>query len=245
MTDAQFLAWGWRIPFLASAALVFVGLWVRLRITETPDFQQTLDRGERVRLPMLTVLRDHPRALLAGTFALVATFVLFYLMTVFTLGWATAKLGYTREQFLLMQMVAVLFFAAGIPVSALYADRTGRRAAMIAATLAIIVFGLAYGPLFSSGSHGGVLLFLVVGMVITGLTYGPCGAFLAEMFPTAVRYTGSSLAFNLAGILGASLAPYIATLLAGKYGVAYVGYYLSAAAVLTLVALLLSPKKPG
>ena len=243
MDDTQFLAWGWRIPFLASAALVFVGLWVRLRIAETPDFQKTIDKGERVRLPMWSVLRDHPHALLAGTFALVATFVLFYLMTVFTLGWATTKLGYSREQFLMMQMVAVLFFAAGIPVSALYADRTGRRAAMIVATLAIIVFGLAYGPLFNSGSTPGVLLFLIVGMIITGLTYGPCGAFLAEMFPTAVRYTGSSLAFNLAGILGASLAPYVATLLAGKYGVAYVGYYLSAAAVLTLVALLLSPKK--
>jgi len=242
MDAAQFLAWGWRIPFLASAALVFVGLWVRLRIAETPDFQKTINKGERVRLPMGSVLRDHPRALLTGTFALVATFVLFYLMTVFTLGWATTKLGYTREEFLLMQMIAVLFFAAGIPVSALFADRTGRRAAMIVATLAIIVFGLAYGPLFSSGSHAGVQLFLVIGMILTGLTYGPCGAFLAEMFPTAVRYTGSSLAFNLAGIVGASLAPYFATLLAGKYGVAYVGYYLSAAAVLTLVALLLSPR---
>ncbi|HEY5972414.1 MAG TPA: MFS transporter [Pseudoxanthomonas sp.] len=243
MDDSEFLTWGWRIPFLASAALVFVGLWVRLRITETPDFQKTIDQGERVRLPMLAVLRHHPGALLAGMFSLVATFVLFYLMTVFTLGWATSKLGYTREQFLLMQMVAVLFFAAGIPVSAVLADRHGRRLAMIVATLAIIVFGVAYGPLFGSGSMAGVLLFLIVGMTITGLTYGPCGTLLSDMFPTAVRYTGASLSFNLAGILGASLAPYIATLLAGKYGVAYVGYYLSAAAALTLIALLLSPKK--
>ena len=240
--DTQFLAWGWRIPFLASAALVFVGLWVRLRITETPDFQKALDQGERVRLPMFTVLRHHTGALLAGTFALVATFVLFYLMTVFTLGWATTKLGYTREQFLLMQMIAVLFFAAGIPVSALLADRNGRRLTMILATVAIILFGLAYGPLFSSGSGAGVLLFLIVGMTVTGLTYGPCGTLLAEMFPTAVRYTGASLAFNLAGILGASLAPYIAMKLANEHGVAYVGYYLSAAAVLTLAALLLAPR---
>ncbi len=243
MDDADFLAWGWRIPFLASAALVLVGLWVRLRIAETPDFQKTIESGERVRLPMLTVLRDHSGALLAGTFALVATFVLFYLMTVFTLGWATTQLGYTREQFLLMQMIAVLFFAFGIPVSALFADRHGRRLAMVLATVAIIVFGLAYGPLFSAASGTGVLLFLIVGMSITGLTYGPCGTLLAEMFPTAVRYTGASLAFNLAGILGASLAPYIATKLAGQYGVAYVGYYLSAAAALTLIALLLAPRK--
>ena len=242
MTDAQFLAWGWRIPFLSSAALVFVGLWVRLRITETPDFQKTLDQGERVRLPMLTVLREHPRALLTGTFALVSTFVLFYLMTVFNLSWGTAQLGYTREQFLLMLMIAVLFFGAGIPVSALLADRHGRRPAMILATVAIIVFGLAYEPLFSVGSGLGVLLFLIIGMTVTGLTYGPCGTLLADMFPTAVRYTGASLAFNLAGILGASLTPSIATYLAGKYGVSYVGYYLAGAATLTLIALLLAPE---
>jgi metabolite-proton symporter len=243
MDDAQFLSWGWRIPFLASAVLVLVGLWVRLRITETPDFQKALDKGERVRLPMLSVLREHPRALLAGTFALVATFVLFYLMTVFTLGWATTKLGYTREQFLLMQMVAVLFFAAWIPVSAMFADRRGRRLAMIVATVAIIVFGLAFGPLLGSGNTGAVLLFLVVGMSVTGLTYGPCGTLLAEMFPTAVRYTGASLSFNLAGILGASLTPYIAMRLANEHGVGHVGYYLSAAAVLTLLALLLMPRQ--
>ncbi|KAF1706912.1 MFS transporter [Pseudoxanthomonas sacheonensis] len=242
MDDTQFLAWGWRIPFLSSAALVFVGLWVRLRIAETPDFQNTLDKGERVRLPMLSVLREHPGALLAGTFALVATFVLFYLMTVFNLSWGTAQLGYTREQFLLMLMIAVLFFGAGIPVSALLADRYGRRLAMVLATVSIIVFGLFYGPLFSVGSGAGVLLFLIIGMTVTGLTYGPCGTLLADMFPTAVRYTGASLAFNLAGILGASLTPSIATYLATRHGVSHVGYYLAAAATLTLIALLLAPR---
>jgi MFS family permease len=242
MDDTQFLAWGWRIPFLSSAALVFVGLWVRLRIAETPDFQKTLDKGERVRLPILTVLREHPGALLAGTFALVSTFVLFYLMTVFNLSWGTTQLGYTREQFLLMLMIAVLFFGAGIPVSALLADRYGRRLAMVLATISIIVFGLFYGPLFSDCSGAGVLLFLIIGMTVTGLTYGPCGTLLADMFPTAVRYTGASLAFNLAGILGASLTPSIATYLATKHGVSHVGYYLAAAATLTLIALLLSPR---
>jgi metabolite-proton symporter len=243
MDDAQFLAWGWRIPFLSSAALVFVGLWVRLRIAETPDFQKTLDQGERVRLPMLSVLLEHPGALLAGTFALVATFVLFYLMTVFNLSWGTTQLGYTREQFLLMLMIAVLFFGAGIPISALLADRYGRRSAMMLATISIIVFGLFYGPLFSVGSGAGVLLFLIIGMTVTGLTYGPCGTLLADLFPTAVRYTGASLAFNLAGILGASLTPSIATYLATKHGVSHVGYYLAVAASLTLLALICMPRK--
>ena len=243
MTDAQFLAWGWRIPFVASAALVFVGLWVRLRITETPDFQKALDRDERVKLPMLTAVREHPFALVTGTFALVATFVLFYLMTVFALSWGTSKLGYAREHFLMLQMVGVLFFALTIPLSALYADRFGRRNAMIVATVLIIGFGVVFAPLLESGSDLGVLAFLALGLGAMGLTYGPCGTILAEMFPTAVRYTGASLAFNLAGILGASPAPYIATRLGERYGLASVGGYLAGMAALTLVALLAMPRR--
>ncbi len=239
MDDARFLAWGWRVPFIASALLVFVGLWVRLRIAETPDFQETLDKGERERVPIWSVLSQHPRALFTGTFALVATFAMFYLMTVFTLGWATSKLGYTREQFLLMQMVAVLFFAAGIPVAAWFADRFGRWQAMLLATVLICGFGLIYGAWFA----GSAWTFLIAGMVVIGLTYGPCGTILAELFPTRVRYTGASLAFNLAGILGASMTPYVAKKLGDAHGLAYVGYYLTAAGMLTLLALLLMPRK--
>ena len=243
MSDADFLAWGWRIPFVASAVLVFVGLWVRLRIAETPDFQKTLDQGERVKVPMLTAIREHPFELVTGTFALVATFVLFYLMTVFALSWGTSKLGYTREHFLMLQMVGVLFFALTIPLSALYADRFGRRNAMIVATLLIIGFGFAFAPLLESGNDLGVLAFLALGLGAMGLTYGPCGTILAEMFPTAVRYTGASLAFNLAGILGASPAPYIATRLGERYGLASVGGYLAGMALLTLLALLAMPRR--
>ena len=241
LSDAQFLAWGWRIPFIASAVLVLVGLWVRLTITETPAFQKTLDREERVRMPMLSVITQHPRALLAGTFAAMATFVLFYLMTVFSLSWGTSQLGYSRQEFLLLQMVGVLFFAAGIPLSAMYADKRGRRRAMMVASLAIALFGLGFAPLFSAGNALSVVAFLAIGLGIMGLTYGPCGTILSEMFPTEVRYTGASLAFNLAGIFGASLAPLIATKLATQYGLSYVGYYLSGAALLTLFALWLMP----
>jgi len=238
MDEAAFMAWGWRVPFLASAVLVLVGLWVRLSIAETPEFQKTLDRNERVAVPMFEVLRTHAVTLLIGTFSIVATFVLFYLMTVFALSWATSALGYTREEFLRLQMIGVLFFAGGIPLAAVAADRFGRRRMMIVASLAIVVFGIFYATLLGSGSAWGVMLFLAIGMFITGLTYGPCGTLLAEMFPTQVRYTGASLAFNLAGILGASMAPYVAMRLAGEHGLEYVGYYLSAAALLSLVALL-------
>jgi len=238
MSEPAFFGWGWRVPFLASAVLVLVGLWVRLRITETPAFQRVIDRAERVRLPMREVLVKHPRALLVGTLLTLSTFVLFYLMTVFSLSWGTSALGYTREQFLWLQMLGVVFFGLTIPLSALYADRRGRRTAMIAATVAIIVFGFAFAPLFVAGSLGGTLLFLVVGLGLMGMTYGPVGTLLAEQFPAEVRYTGASLAFNLSGIFGASLAPYIATWLAKHHGLQSVGWYLAGAALLSLIALL-------
>jgi MFS family permease len=160
-------------------------------------------------------------------------------MTVFALSWGTTSLGFARQQFLIFQMIGVLFFAATIPLSAILADRYGNRLMLLAATLAIIVFGLLIAPLFGSGSPLGVMLFLALGLALMGFTYGPLGTALAGLFPTAVRYTGASLAFNLAGILGASVAPYIATWLAGHYGLAAVGYYLSAAGSLTALALFL------
>jgi metabolite-proton symporter len=240
MSDADFFAYGWRIPFLSSALLVLVGLYVRLKITETPDFQAVLDRNERVKLPVVEVLRSHPRALVLGTLAAMATFVIFYLMTVFTLSWGTSKLGYSRQQFLLLQLVAIVFFGLTIPAAAVLADRHGRRTAMIVVSIAIAVFGLLFGPMFGSGSLPMVVLFMVLGQCLIGMTYGPLGTLLSEMFPAEVRYTGASLTFNLAGILGASLAPYIATWLATYHGLAWVGWYLSAAAVLSLVALLLT-----
>ncbi|XQA79680.1 MFS transporter [Xanthomonas sacchari] len=238
LDEAQFLRWGWRIPFVASALLVITGLWVRLRIHETPDFQRALDRNERVRLPMQTVLSRHVGATALGTFAVLATFVLFYLMTVFALGYGTTTLHYSREQFLLLQMVGILFFAAGIPLSAWYGDRRGTRPAMLLASVAIVAFGLLFAPLFQAGQPWQVLGFLALGFFFMGLTYGPCGTLLAELYPVPVRYTGASLAFNLAGIIGAAPAPYVAVWLATHYGLPWVGYYLSAAALLTLLALL-------
>jgi metabolite-proton symporter len=239
LSEGEFFAWGWRVPFLASALLVFVGLYVRLRLEETPAFRQALQNNERVRLPMMAVLRNYPGTLVLGTFAATATFVVFYLMTVFALSWGTSALGYTRTEFLILQMIGVLFFALTIPLSAMVADRVGRKPMLVAATLGIIVFGLAFEPLFSSGSLTRVLVFLSTGLALMGLTYGPLGTALSELFPTAVRYTGASLTFNLAGITGGSLAPYIASTLAERYGLASVGYYLTTAGVLTLMALLL------
>lgn len=242
LDDAAFFAWGWRVPFVGSAVLVLLGLWMRLRLEETPAFRRVQARSEVHRLPLRAVLQDHWRALLAGVFASLATFVLFYLMTVFALGWATLELGYAREEFLWMQMAGVACFALAIPVAAVLADRRGRRAAMAAATLAIGVFGLGFDWLFVPGDPLRVQVFLVLGLGLMGFTYGPLGALLAEWFPAAVRYSGTSLAFNLSGILGASLAPYAAMWLASRFGLGSVGVYLAVAALLTLVALRWSPR---
>jgi metabolite-proton symporter len=243
-SNEDFLSWGWRIPFLASAVLVVVGLWVRLSLTETPAFQRTIERQERVRVPVLVLLREHTTTVVLATFAAVTTFVVFYLMTVFTLSWGTSELEFPRQEFLVLQMIGVLFFAVTIPLTALAADRLGRWPILIASSVAAIVFGLTFAPLFSSRDASTVTVFLSLGLALMGCTYGALGSALAELFPTAVRYTGASLTFNLAGILGGSLAPYIAMDLATSYGVAFVGYYLSAAAALTLAAQLVLNRRP-
>jgi len=235
LSDEQFFSFGWRIPFLASAALVLVGLYVRLTITETPIYRAAMNREERSKVPMLEVFRTQPKVLVTGILSSLATFVLFYLMTVFALSWGTTALGYSRTTFLVIQLIGVLFFAVTIPISAKVAER-GRRQTLIWATIAIGAFGFVLAPLLSSGVSGATAA-MIVGLSLMGLTYGPLGTVLSELFPTRVRYTGSSLTFNLAGIFGASLAPYIATSLARNYGLQYVGYYLSVAAGLTLLGL--------
>jgi metabolite-proton symporter len=238
LSNGEVLKWGWRIPFLASAVLVLVGLYIRLQLVETPAFRRSLERGERVRVPLLTVITQYPLALFLGILGTTTTFLIFYLMTVFALSWATTALKFSRPDYLLMQMVGVLFFGLTIPISALIADRIGGRSMLIIATLAILAFGFSFAPLFGVHDTGRVFLFLALGFSLTGFTYGPIGSALAALFPTPVRYTGTSLAFNGAGIVGASLAPLIATHLSLTYGLAYVGYYLSAAALVTLLALL-------
>jgi metabolite-proton symporter len=236
LTNDQFFSYGWRIPFLASAALVLVGLYVRLTISETPVFREALIREERVKLPMKVVFADHLGTVFKGVLVSLATFVLFYLMTVFALSWGTTALHYDRATFLIIQLIGIVFFALTIPISAVIAER-GRRRALIWVSIAIAAFGLVLAPMLSAGIVGATLA-MVVGQALMGFTYGPLGTTLSELFPTAVRYTGSSLTFNLAGIFGASLAPYIATYLATNYGLQYVGYYLTGAAMLTVIGLL-------
>jgi metabolite-proton symporter len=244
LPDDAFLNWGWRIPFLASSLLVLVGLYVRLNITETPAFLEAAAKGSHVAVPMIAVFRSHLRALILGTLGAVATFVIFYLLTVFCLSWGTTRFGYTRETFLVIQLTGVLFFGLSIPCSASLAGRIGRRLTLILASAAILLFGIFLGPLFSAGTAG-VVATMIIGFILMGMTYAPLGTFLSELFPVEVRYTGASIGFNFAGILGASLAPYAATSLAISHGLGAVGLYLAVMAAISLTALMVTPVRPS
>jgi MFS family permease len=238
LSEAELFDFGWRIPFLLSALLIGVGLYVRLSLAETAVFARARERLAPVAVPVLVVIRAHARSVVVGTLMSLATFVLFYLMTVFALSWGTTALGFSRPAFLKVELASMVVFAAGIPLGGLLAER-GRRRTLLAVSAAIALFGLVLGPLFEAGRAGAVAT-MFVGLGLMGITYGPLGTALSELFPTAVRYTGSSLTFNLAGIFGASLAPYAATYLATSYGLRYVGYYLSVAALLTIAGVVMS-----
>ncbi|MHA7269352.1 MFS transporter [Arthrobacter sp. HLT1-20] len=266
LTTEQFTSWGWRIPFLLSAVMVIIGLYVRLKLVETPAFQNVIDAGEVSKLPVGRVFKTSWRPLIVGTFVMLATYVLFYLMTTFTLSYGTAPatleaakakaqaagkpmsadaiaawvpgLGYTRNEFLVMLIIGVVFFGIFTLVSGPLAEKFGRRKTLLWVTGGILVFGLTFVPLFGAGMVG-VMALLIIGFTLMGLTFGPMGALLPELFPTNVRYTGSAISYNMASILGAAVAPFIAVALWQSAGGSpvLVGVYLSAMAVLTLIAL--------
>lgn len=243
LTEEQFFDYGWRIPFIASSLLVVVGFYIRLKITETPSFENALETKKQVEIPLMTILKSYRWELIFGTLAAVATFVTFYLMTVFSLSWATTHLGFSRRDFLIIQLFSILFFVAGIPISAVLADKFGCKTILVLISTLIVLFGFTFSFFMESGNTLMITTFVCVGMGLMGLTYGPVGTFLSELFPTEVRYSGASLTFNLAGILGASFAPLIAIWLATSYGISYVGFYLSIAALISVLALLSIRKK--
>lgn len=242
LSPADFEAWGWRLPFLASAALVGVGLYVRLKLTETPAFRAALEQAPPERVPLATIFSAHLKATVLGTLAMVAAYAVFYLSTVFALSYGTTTLGYPRKTFLLFECVAILFMALAIPLSGLAADRFGRRPVMLSGLLVTAGLGAALGPMLGSGEPGPVLGFLCLALFAMGWIFGPMGALLPELFPTRVRYTGASVTYNLAGIVGASGAPLAAQWLVGWGGIGSVGLYLALAAGISLAAVAAMPE---
>ena len=239
LTPQQFHDWGWRMPFLLSAALVGVGLWIRLRLAETPEFAAALAESPPPAVPIADLLRSHAGTLIGGTLGSIACFVLYYLATAFALGYGTKTLGYSMQQFLGVQLVAILFMAVAIALSGWAADRHwDERRVLIGGSVGAILTGFAMQPLMGSGSLFQVFLFLALSLFVMGFTYGPLGGWLPSLFPPMVRYTGVSAAFNVAGILGGGLTPFVAQTLANYGGLAPVGLYASGLAAVSLVALL-------
>ena len=239
MSAEDFVAWGWRIPFVLSIVLVGLGLWVRLKITETPAFAQVLEEGPPPSVPMGELLRDHWRAALGGTAGAIACFAVYYIATAFALGYATTRLGIARPTILSMQLGAILFMAAGIVLSGIWADRRDARHVLTRGCVFAVIAGFVLAPGLGSGSPPLMFASLAVALFAMGFVYGPLGAWLPGLFPTRVRYTGVSLAFNMAGIIGGGLTPVAAETLARYGGLSLVGGYLAAMSLVSLVALMM------
>jgi MFS family permease len=235
----EFKAWGWRLPFITSFVLVGVGLWVRLKLTETPAFARALEEAPPSTVPMAEALKRHPLEVLAGMFAAVAVFATYYVNTAFALGYGVGTLRYSFTEFLAVQVGAIGFMALGTLLAASWADRGDIRRVLAGACMFGVAASFLLAPMLSSGSLVLIWLYESIGMFAMGLMYGPLSAFLTSLFPARVRYSGCSIAFNIAGVLGGGLTPVIAVSLAAQQGgLGLVGYYLGGAAMVSLLAMI-------
>lgn len=242
LDDAAFASWGWRVPFLLSFLLVAVGLFVRLKISETPVFERVMARQEASKAPTLDVLRRHPRELLLGAGGMIVAYGLFYTATTYCLSYATTSLGVPRDTMLGLSLVACLFLAAGTWLAATRSDAGGRRRLVLVGCGLAAVWGLILFPLLDTGQPVLIALALGGALFCMGVVYGPMGAYLPELFGARVRYSGASLAYNLGGVLGGAVSPLIATRLQAGFGSSSVGWYVSAMAVVSLLCVLALPE---
>ena len=237
LTEEEFFAWGWRLPFLGSAVLVFLGLWVRLKLTETPEFAAAQAEAPPPAMPLASLFKHHLGAAIAGTFAVVACFAIYYIATAFALGYGTTTLKIDRSDFLSIQLGAILFMALSILIAGWWADKTSPTRVLAWGCVGTVFMGLIFGPMMGAGMLLPIFLILSLALFLMGFVYGPLGAYLPALFPIQLRYTGASFAFNLGGILGGALAPIVATWLIAVQGVEFVGLYMSAAAAISLAGL--------
>ena len=243
--------WAWRIPFVSSLALVLVGLYVRLTLHESHVFIEAEEKGKKLKAPVSVVFTKHFKPMVIGTFIMVATYSLFYIMTAFAQAYSRTPatlseagypmgLGIPANTFTGLLLMSAIVFAIFISISGLYADKIGRRKWLIWTTVSILIFALCMPLFLGNGTPTSVFAFLVIGMALMGMTFGPMAALLPELFPTEVRYSGASLAYNIASIIGATIAAMISLKINAFYGLMGVGIYLAINAFLTLLALLAS-----
>ena len=242
LPEAQFLAWGWRVPFLSSILLIAVGLFVRLRLLETPAFTRLRAETEPSRAPLLEVIRAQPREILVGMGMRFAQNVLFYIFTVFVLSYGEKTLGYSKGTMLLGIASAATVGLFSIPLFGALSDRLGRRPVYFAGAVISLLYAFPFFWLLERGP-GFVGLAIVLGLNVgQDMMYGPQAAYFAELFATRVRYSGASLVYQLTSVFSGGLAPFIATLLLSRQGPYAVAAYMAGSCLLTVVATLFAPE---
>ncbi|OOF88383.1 metabolite transport protein [Rodentibacter ratti] len=246
--QAAMLDWAWRIPFLSSILLVVIGLYVRLKLTEAPIFLEALNKPQPKRLPMLEVLTTHFKPFFLGMLICIAGYVLFYIIIAFSQIYAKSAptvseagyvmgLGFSPQVFTALLMTSAISLAVTIAASGKYIDKVGRRVWLIWTTVGVAIFGVTLPFFLENGTTTSLFWFLIIGMGLIGMGYGPLASFLPELFPTHARYSGASLTYNVAGLFGASVISIIALPLNANYGLKGVGIYLAFNALLSLIGL--------
>ena len=251
LTAEQMMSWGWRIPFILSIVLVGVGMYVRMSIIESHAFRNMVAKQTQAKVPLASTVRQHYKQLILGSLAAMSCFTLFFLTTVFSLQyattqhpWQTAPL-FNKIDYLSMLMGAIIFMAIASPISAWLSDRIGRRPIFLIGGVATMAIGYYFGDLINSTDITTAAIFLSSALFIMGILWTPLAAFLPEIFPTNVRYTGAAISFSFGGILGGSLTPYAAASMVrdfGTMGTTYIGWFLMLSCGLSMLAVMLLPE---
>jgi metabolite-proton symporter len=233
-----FMSWGWRVPFLLSAVLIGIGLWIRLGIAETPVFQKVLKKEARSKAPMIDVMKQQPLQVLLGGTSTAITYVLFFTTGTFGLTYGVSHLGFTRSHMLGLTMIAVVAMAVFTLYGAIWGDRFGRPKVIMISAVVTVLWAFEFFPLLDTGNSVIIVLAMSTTLAVMGGIYGPMGAFLPELFKPQLRYTGAAMSYSLGGIFGGALAPIIATKLDASFGSTSIGFYIAGMALLSIVSVL-------
>jgi MFS family permease len=241
LSEPAFLSWGWRVPFLLSVLLIVVGLFIRIRLLETPHFDRIREEGVS-KAPLIEVVRNHPREILVGMAMRFGQNVLFYIFTVFVLGYGERTLGYSRSTMLTGLATAALVGMFSIPLFGALSDRVGRRPVYLTGAILSLLYAFPFFWILDQGP-GFVPIAIILGLNLgQDMMYGPQAAYFAELFSARVRYSGASLVYQLTSVFSGGLAPILATVLLAKQGAWAVAAYMAASCLLSVVGAYYAPE---